>query len=203
MGWDVADFGAAGNFGTKLEGFKNAFFDRDAVMKAVDKAARKQLSWFGGYCRRVVRNSLKEKGGTSAPGSPPFVHTTYWRKHTGRQRKLLAKKQLRLQFKDSILYAMDFKNLEVIIGPTLFNGSRSSPTVPELLEVGGSVAGNGQVVSITNNTVRASNGRFASGGRTRVRMKGALQYRARPYMHPGFEKSLQKLGERLKGCVTK
>jgi hypothetical protein len=174
----VGEFGASGQFGAKIQTFTKGFFDRGAVDKAVGKAVRKQLSWFGGYCRRVVRNSIKEKGGTSAPGSPPFAHTAYRRRHAGRERKLLAKPQVRLQFKDSILYALNFQNLEVVIGPTLFNGRQTSPTVPELLE------GGGEKIVTTKQKTRT------------------LHYKARPYMHPGFDKSLQALGERLKGCVT-
>jgi hypothetical protein len=172
------ELGHGGQFTTKVEGFTKAFFDRDAVMKAADKGIRKQLSWFGGYCRRVWRNSLKENSGISQPGSPPFVHTTYIRRHTGRQRKVLATPQVRLQYKDSILYAMNYRDMEVMIGPVLFNGKSGAP-VPGLLE------GGGAAIVTTKKTTRT------------------LHYRARPGGQLAFAKSLDKLGERLKGCVTK
>lgn len=164
--------------GGGLDSFKGSFFDRDAIMKAKDKAVRKNLSWFGGYVRRVVRNSIKEAKGVSAPGQPPKAHVAYSkpRKPTKRNR---ATKKRALLFRETILYAFDWPTETVLIGPFLFNGARTRPTVPEVLEKGGEV-----VV---------------------IKPKGQQlnHYRARPYMQPGFEKSLPKFRERLKGSIHK
>ena len=169
-----SDFAARGSSGLKFNATVTHFFDRDAVMKAVDKGVRKLMGWFGGYCRKVARNSLKEENGTSRPGQPPFVHTTYKRRRMGRDRKLLAQPQTRLQYKDSILYSLDMNKRETVIGPFLFNGARTSPTVPELLEVGGQVQRNGKI----------------------------LTYRARPHMHPAFEAALRRFQDKLHGFVN-
>ena len=78
-------------FGTGIEKLKASFFDREKVLKAMDRAVAKQMGWFGGYVRRVAQNSLKPSDKFSAPGDPPFTHVTYLRKHQGRHRTKLTK----------------------------------------------------------------------------------------------------------------
>ena len=67
---------------------KKFFFDTPRVMAAVSQHELNFLRHFGGYVRKVARNSIKDMGTTkgrravaermgnvSAPGDPPFSHT--------------------------------------------------------------------------------------------------------------------------------
>jgi hypothetical protein len=116
----------------RLEATLRTFFDRKAVIDAVDKAERKVLSKVGAFTRATDRKSIKEKKGVSPPGHPPHAHTTYTPK-PGRRKQTRKK---RLRFRDSILFGYDAANKSVVIGAYLFDRP-SRPTVPELLEKGG------------------------------------------------------------------
>lgn len=58
-----------------LQSLKNGFFDRDAVLKAVDAGRRKGLSRFGAFVRTRARSSIRKRKAVSAAGSPPSAHT--------------------------------------------------------------------------------------------------------------------------------
>ena len=176
-----------GTFGGDL-----SFFDRDAIMKAVDKGIRKQLGWFGGYVRRAARNSIKDNLGYSKPGSPPFSHTGL--------------------LKNFIFYVYNYKTQEVIIGPAKTNqrnawGYGGKKTIPETLEYGGMIRvrehqlKNGQWVR-TDLRYRVNATHYRSGVGRQSRQRLAF-IEARPYMGPAFLRSLPKFRERLKGFVTK
>lgn len=112
----------AGMFGMGLKTMKRGFFDREKVLRAVDRATMRVLSKFGAFVRRnVIRNKLRRRKGVSRPGRPPSVHTT---------------PGLRM-----VLFAYDFRTRSVVIGPLKFH--ERSPygptTVPELIECGGTV----------------------------------------------------------------
>lgn len=125
--------GARYSFGGRFDSYLAGFFDRKAVLDAVDKAERRVLSKFGAFVRATARKSIKEKKGSAPPGRPPHAHTTYTPKPG--KRKQTRKK--RLVFRDSILFAFSpTPQPSVVIGPFLFN-KRTTPTVPELLEYGG------------------------------------------------------------------
>lgn len=160
-----------------LQDFQKSFFDRDAVMKRVDKAVRKQLSWFGGYVRRVAQNSLKEERSISAPGRPPHTHAFFTKpmKPTKAGRPRSSRRSV---YRDSIFYAYDWRNQTVIIGPILFQYARrdSSMTVPQRLEFGGP--------------------RLTQSGKIVV-------HRARPHMKPALVVSLKMFMRRMKGSVKK
>lgn len=166
-------------FGLKIDVFKSVFFDREKVLKAVDRTVARHLNWFGGYVRRTARNSLKPSDSYSAPGEPPHTHVTYLRKHTGRDRTKLAVPKRRSLFRDTILYGYEREAQTVVVGPFLFNGAKTSPTVPELLEYGGETT----VI------------------RYRKREVHRAKYAPRPYMRPAFEKAISKFFERLKDSV--
>ncbi len=74
----------------------------------------KSLGHIGGYCRRVMRNSIKEGSGHAPMNSPPLSHMGL--------------------LKDFIYYAVDKADLTVTIGPAKIN--RPGRT-PEVLEYGG------------------------------------------------------------------
>lgn len=168
---------AAGeNYGRRHKSALESFFDRDAVMKAVDADIRKKLGWFGGYCRKTARSLLKDVDGPSNPGEPPHIHTIYIRRHIGWARKRLAVPRAAHLFKDSVLYSYDSRLQRVVIGPFLFNGGNPDNPVPAILEYGGT-----QIVK-----------------RGAKRERVVAHYRARPYMQPSFEKTIEAFRQRYR-----
>ncbi len=139
----------------KLDAFKAGFFDRKAIQSKVDAASRRVFSKFGAFVRQRARTSIRRKKGKSAPaGSPPYSHTGLLRKF--------------------IFFAWDASRESVVIGPALLSGRPSAPTIPEVLEHGGSE-------------------RAPRGGTTR--------YAARPFMVPAFEAEKPRLPQMWKDSV--
>jgi hypothetical protein len=93
---------------------KAKFFDREKVIKALDKAERRYLSKAGAFVRRRARSSMRRRKGSSPPGQPPSAHTGDLKR---------------------ILFALELVRRAVIIGPIGFNKSN----IPEALEYGGTV----------------------------------------------------------------
>jgi hypothetical protein len=91
------------------------FFDKEAVVNAVDKATRGVLSRFGAYVRRTAKSSIRQSKNVSKEGSPP-------RSHTG-------------LLKQFIFFAYDPDTQGVVIGPEKLNAKIGS--APETLEYGG------------------------------------------------------------------
>lgn len=129
-----------------LKHYKSAFFDRDAVLKEMTKKEKKVFSKIGAFIMRRARKSLKKgkrKHLAGTPGGAPASHTEKLRK--------------------SVLFAWDSATRSVVVGPYLFGGGPTRPTVPELLEYGG---------------------RSSETGKT---------YHAFPYMRPAAAAELPKL----------
>ena len=112
------------------------FFDRRAVIDAVDRATRKVLGHFGGLVRKAAHKSIEETSGPSSPGRPPHSHMAARRRRINAQRRREGKPSLRGGFTGLkyILYAYEPATRSVIIGPAS-NRSRSM-TIPEILECG-------------------------------------------------------------------
>jgi hypothetical protein len=90
------------------------------LLDKVGAAARKALTLQGIDIRRTAKRSMKtvKDGRPSAPGSPPH-------RVTG----LLA---------DFLLWRYDGTAMSIVVGPVLLSGSKNtSPTIPEILETGG------------------------------------------------------------------
>jgi len=93
---------------------KANFFDRSAVVRAVDRATQAVLSKFGAFVRRRAQTSIRKRKGTSPPGGPPYSHV-------GTLRRLL-------------FFGYDRAAQSVVIGPVL----STRPTgAPKNLEYGG------------------------------------------------------------------
>lgn len=95
---------------------KNGFFDRAAVIGAMDATARKVLSKFGAFVRRSAQLSIRTRKGHSPPGSPPHGHVGLLRKF--------------------IFFSWDNDRRSVVVGPAKLNG-RASSDAPKALEYGG------------------------------------------------------------------
>ncbi len=120
----------------------------------MNAAARKALMKQGAYLRTVTRNLIKPSARPSLPGNPPRTVTGLLR--------------------NFIIYRYDPGPMSIVVGPVLLSGSKNTnPTVPEILETGGSVV-------------------------ARVRVgkdwrKQPVTIAARPYMAPALKRSQAKL----------
>jgi hypothetical protein len=94
---------------------KDMFFDRAAVVRAVDGAKRKVLSKAGAFIRTAARTSIRKRKGSAPAGKPPHSHE-------GSLRRL-------------ILFGYDKTADSVVVGPVGFK--KSDPPVPNVLEHGG------------------------------------------------------------------
>jgi hypothetical protein len=92
---------------------KGLFFDKKAVLSAVDKAKRAVLSKAGAFIRTTAKHSIRTKKGSAPPGKPPHSHE-------GSLRRL-------------IYFGYDRASDSVVIGPVGFKRS----TAPNVLEFGG------------------------------------------------------------------
>lgn len=173
-----------------------SFFDRDVVIRRLDKAAHRVLFRFGGKVRDTARKIQKKKGfarkgpakqgskawqkwyaetkdrPASPPGQPPYAYST-------NPSQTLRK----------VLYGYDASRQSVVVGPDLI-GNPSGTTVPELHEHGGSK-------TITEVEIRPGVWRLTGSRRKptdgRKRRKRKVRYPKRPYMQPALDKNLPKL----------
>ena len=152
---------------------KRWFFDREAVMSAVDRKTHKALRWAGGFIAKVSRRSMKPAGKSnkvSSPGEPPRYHT----------------KQLR----DNIFFWYLQPQKTVRAGPTDINQKNSwgmGQTVPQVLEFGGTVRMMEAQKNGTWQRADLRSRRRLGGLPMRVR---TARYRPRPYMQPALDKAI-------------
>lgn len=181
---------------------KGAFFDRAAVLRAVEPGVRRSLNYAGGYVRTVMRNSIRPapRGVYSRPGQPPRDHVGYAQRTRDRALKkaglptsrdvrkainAVNKTRRRLGLRAlptgggfagvrHILYAFT-PPYSVIVGPI----SNTRGFVTNLLEFGGHV------------TIRRADGK-----RERVYIA------PRPYARPALEKAAQRgVLEKFRDCA--
>jgi hypothetical protein len=173
------------NFNVTLRAAKEGFLDRPALQSLVTDAAGQALRKVGAVMMRQARKSIKDANKTrkvSTPGSPPLAQTHYLGKpKPPKPGKPPRKPKRRSQFRDSFLFWFDQSRGSVVIGPTFFPGSRTTPTVPEVLEKGG--AG----LVIDGHTGRPKLG----------------QYKPRPTMALAYNATQPKVAELLQGSLTK
>ncbi|MCD0460066.1 hypothetical protein [Roseiconus lacunae] len=103
---------------------KNAFFDRQKVIGAVDRAARKAMSRSLAFVRRSQRSSIRRRKKVSEPGKPPSSHSSD-----------------PVASIKNILFAYDQQTKSGIVGMVKIHGRRtkvaSQKELPQLLEEGG------------------------------------------------------------------
>lgn len=90
---------------------KQLFFDRQVVVRAVDKAKRAVLSKAGAFIRTTARHSIRTKKGSAPPGKPPHSHTGLLRRF--------------------IFFGYDPGSDSVVVGPAKLNRSTEAPRVLE------------------------------------------------------------------------
>jgi len=156
---------------------KSMFFDRKAVLGAVDRATRKVLSRFGAFVRTTARHSIRRRKAVSQPGQPPTNRTG--------------------TLKRFIWFAYEPAKRSVIIGPAKTNqvffdgdGRPVKGTVPEVLEDGGSIFVREVFKWGAWRRADLRSRRRLAGLPTRLRK---VNIAARPYMGPAFAKEKPKL----------
>ena len=167
-------------FTVDVKSAKDMFFDRRAVFDAVDAATRKVFSKFGAFVRTRAKSSIRSNKKVSLPGGPPNSHVG--------------------TLKRFIYFAYEKSEKAVYIGPVMVGGTASRDTLPNL-EFGGTEHGNGREIFISNAVGRDTKGRYTSGGKTRVVLKGTIKYKARPYMGPAFRAELSGLPAQWQNSV--
>jgi hypothetical protein len=95
---------------------KALFLDRQAVTKAIGRAAAKALGKAGAYIRQSARQSIRTAKTASRPGRPPHSHV-------GTLKRLL-------------FFSFDPATNSVVVGPVGFDGRQAETNVPKALEFG-------------------------------------------------------------------
>jgi len=91
------------------------FFDRKKVIRAADRANRRNLSKAGAFVRTTAKHSIRKRRAASAPGSPPSSHTGLLRRF--------------------IFFGYERSRQTVVVGPMRLN--QKAGTAPAALEHGG------------------------------------------------------------------
>jgi hypothetical protein len=113
-----------------------AFFDSEAVIKAMDAKSRKALGKIGAYVRRTAKSSLKYRDGPSTPGTPPHVHRGAMVRHTKNKKTGAVKTRGVSPLRELWFFGVDLNTMSVVVGPAIF---RKVNTVPMSLERGGQI----------------------------------------------------------------
>jgi len=177
----------AGKFGTKMpsmHAMAKSFFDREAVIKAVNAAELKALRYQGGYVRKAAQESIRNGKGkgksrrSSKPGETP-------RSQTGRLRRF-------------IMFAHDRSTNSVVVGPATLGGKGK---VPQVLEYGG-------ISRIALTRPKLGKGHKASGAKRRFRWEKTGQFKnvviaRRPFMGPALTRSGPKLAAIWRDSIRK
>lgn len=136
-----------------VEATKASFFDREAVLKAVDKAVAKAMSRFGAFVRQRAKTSIRYRNDPAPPGSPPSAHRTGMKlvkpRKSGRPGQTPSgKRQMSSPLRDFIFFAYDRDKQTVVIGPAKTNQAAprkflplGMATVPQVIEEGGTLTG--------------------------------------------------------------
>jgi len=165
--------------GLTVKAAKSAFFDREKVQAAMDKATHSVLSRFGAFVRQRARTSLRYRSRPSAPGKPPSAHRTMPRpkaKTNKAQAKQGRKQQKVSPLREFVFFAFDWSTRSVVIGPALLN-AKGGAGVLKALEYGGS-----SVIRDRGKTKR-------------------VRIRPRPFMRPAFIEELKTMPPRWRNSV--
>lgn len=176
----------------KIGRSKDFFFDREAVVKAIDAATRKALSRGGAFIMRGARKSIKnarveqgrdargrftvKRAQTSKPGDPPFSHTGLLRSRI-------------------FFAAVPTPGAHsVVIGPERTSNGGEAPAA---LEFGGPST---VVVRQGKRRRRYRSGQYVPDPPT---ARKTVQIQARPFMRPALEREAHKLPEQFRNSVVR
>lgn len=193
---NYAPSGAGGAPGSEtLYKLKQSFFDRDAILKSMDKATRKALSKFGAFVRQRAKTSLRYRNKVSAAGSPPSAHRSAMSGiKKGNTRK---KQQPTSPLREFIFFAYDAQEKAVYIGPAktnqvFFDHNREpvTGTVPRVLEEGGQITVLEWLKGGAWSRADLRSRRRVAERPTRFR---TVTIAARPYMKPAYDAEIGQL----------
>lgn len=168
---------------------RHAFFDRQAVKRAVDKSARRPLNRIGGMVRMTARRSIRPARRKKLAEYNRYQLSEYrWRQRIGlKPRKLYQAsdpgdppRSRTGVLRRNIYYAYDSYRQSVVVGPARLSRVRHLDNSPEILEKGG-------VATIKCGPKRRTV--------KRVRIE------RRPYMKPALTKNLPKINGMLRDFV--
>lgn len=157
---------------------KRAFFDRQAVIDAVERVEHRAMSKSLAYIRTAARTRiLRRRKKSSAPGSPPSVHSTS-----------------NVATLKNIWFAYDKRRSSGVVGPLRLNGNQSAyapnnNTVPGLLEGGGAMTVSEESFKSKNDyrPVRRSR---RSDHRKKYRRR-TVRIQPRPFMQVALDREVQ------------
>lgn len=137
------------------------FFQPEKLQKAVDRKEQKVASATGAFARTVMKRGMRKRKGISPEGGYPYSHI-------GTLRNL-------------IYFGMDPNQKGVVVGPTLFSGSKGagSKTVPQLIADGGTVK---RVIRV---------------GKRKVRKTVTQKFKPRPFPNLTLPIAAAKLAENM------
>lgn len=163
----------------KVNQAKSFFFDRQKVLKSMDRATARALSKAGAFIRTASKGLIGRKGKKPRPpGKPP-------RSHTG-------------LLKNLIFFAYEPTRRTVVIGPARISrtypkghGQPVTGTVPEVLESGGRIGILEWYEPTTGawRPVKGSARNLHQDRQTRIKTVGIA---ARPYMGPALVQEAPK-----------
>lgn len=129
--------------------FKEGFFDREAVLKAVGRARVKVLGEYGRRVRRRAQKSLQYADGPAAPGEAPHAHRSRTRKRTSKRTGKVRVRSVSF-LREFLFYKYDPASQSVVIGPERLDSTVDPRALPAL-ERGGpsSILDHGKRKAIT------------------------------------------------------
>lgn len=198
--------------------FKELFFDRPAITKAIGRGERPALSKAGAEVRRDARRLLKYRKGPASAGQPPHVHRSDHYSKTIRSRKTgLTRQQPASPLRELLFFVYEPATHGVVIGPVGFGKAAAGQGAPEVEEFGGTVTRRVRR-SVKRVGGKARSPAQAAAFRRKI-LDGSITlptqlaqqpvtftatYPARPYMAPSFQEALDKgaIPEAWRGVVT-
>lgn len=157
---------------------KNFFFDREKVIRQVDRAKRAALSKSGAFVRRSAKSSIRKRKKVSRPGQPPSSHE-------GSLRRL-------------IMFGYDPSAGSVVAGPLKFGNTDA----PRNLEFGGRTTVTRYRYKHTRSgaTDASFRGEDRRGVR-RTRERIQVRIRPRPFMGPALEREARRMPQMWRNSV--
>jgi hypothetical protein len=162
------------DIGYSFEEFKKLFFDRDKVLRGVEKKQAAVQSKFGAFVQRRSRTSIRKRANplqASPAGTPPFSHGQH-------------------RLRGGILFGREPGTGRTLVGPVRIWRDRAPALI--LSEFGGDKFTAGKVIETKNKPGRGERGQFVSAGTTKKFFRGNMHYPARPFMKPALLAELPK-----------
>lgn len=164
------------------------FFDKPAVMSAMDRAERRALSKLGAFTRTAARRSIRRRKKASQPGKPPSAHAA-----SGSFASL-----------KNILFVYDKSKGSVVVGPVKANQVQTewvgglgggNITVPQIMEEGGVIMIREESLN-KGKSWRRRDMRYGAKQWKEYRTRRAV-YKPRPYMGPAKDTAIKDVDKAM------